>query len=321
MILVSGASGFIGARLVKRLQAAAMDCRPMFRHTQGVPGEVIANLDDPAALQRACEGVDTIFHCAGHAHAFASRGLTDEALHWRVNFEGTQRLGEIAQAAGVRRFVFLSTVKAMPEPEGGCLDEAAAGEPESAYGQAKRAAERVLLANATSCGMAVCCLRPVMVYGAGGRGNLERMAAMVRRGFFPPLPETGNRRSLVHVEDLIDAMLLVAREPLARGRTYIITGPEAPSGRQLYDALRLVMGMSARNIAVPAWLLAAAARLGDEIGNWRGRRFVFDREVLARLLGSACYRGDLIANELGWRARYGLIDGLKEMLGVEQTCI
>ena len=209
----------------------------------------------------------------------------------------------------------------MPEPEGGCLGEAAAGEPKSAYGQAKRAAERVLHAKCDKL------WNGCLLFAAGnglrcrGRGNLERMAAMVRGVFFPPLPETGNRRSLVHVKDFIDAMLLLAREPLARGRTYIIAGPETPSGRQLYDALRLVMGMSTRNIAVPAWLLAAAARLGDEIGNWRGRRFVFDREVLARLLDSACCRGDLIANELGWRARYGLIDGLKEMLGVEQTCI
>ena len=320
VILVTGASGFIGARLVRRLRSLGLPCRPMLRHPQGWPGEVIADLDDRAALQRACEGIDTVFHCAGHAHAFSCQ-REGEALHWQVNFEGSQRLGELAQAAGVRRFVFLSSVKAMPAPEGGCLDEAAPGEPDSAYGRAKRAAEEALQRIAAAGAMEVCCLRPVMVYGAGGRGNLERMAAMIKRGLFPPLPETGNRRSLVHVDDLIDAMLLVAREPAAQGRTYIVTGPETPSGRQLYDALRLVMGLPAQRGAVPAWLLSALARLGDGIGSVRGRRFLFDREVLSRLLDSACYSGELITRELNWRARYGLLEGLKEMVGVDQASI
>ncbi len=320
MILVTGASGFIGGRLVRRLQSLGLPCRLMLRSSQGRAGEVIADLDDQAALQRACEGVETVFHCAGHAHAFSSRG-SDEDLHWRVNFEGSKRLGAVAKAAGVRRFVFLSSVKAMSEPGERCLDESDQGRPDSAYGCAKRAAEEALLSLSGADSMQVCCLRPVMVYGAGGRGNLERMAAMVRRGLFPPLPETGNRRSLVHVEDLIDAMWRVASEPLTQGKTYIVTGPDTPSGRQLYDALRQAMAMPAQAWAAPVSLLYAAARLGDAIGGLRGRRFVFDREVLSRLLDSACYSGELIGRELNWHARYGLAQGLKEMLGVDQTHI
>ncbi|MBK7846552.1 MAG: NAD-dependent epimerase/dehydratase family protein [Zoogloea sp.] len=129
----------------------------------------------------------------GHAHAFGALGAEEEALHWRVNFEGSQALAEAAGRAGVASFVFLSSVKAVGEPGEACVDEDWPVPPDSAYGRAKRAAEAVVLAAGERYGMRVTVLRPAMVFGAGGRGNLERMAALVRRGLFPPLPETGNR--------------------------------------------------------------------------------------------------------------------------------
>ena len=107
------------------------------------------------------------------------------------------------------------------------------GSPETAYGQAKRAAEAAVLDAGQRHGMHVVNLRLAMVYGAGGRGNLERMGRLVRRGLFPPLPETGNHRSLVHVDDVVAAMRLVAADEQANGRTYIVASPEAPSGRAL----------------------------------------------------------------------------------------
>ncbi|MCZ7655575.1 MAG: NAD-dependent epimerase/dehydratase family protein [Rhodocyclaceae bacterium] len=85
-------------------------------------------------------------------------------------------------------------------------------------------------------------LRLAMVYGHGGRGNLERMARGIRAGWFPPLPDSGNRRSLVHVEDVVAAMGMVAQAPAANGRTYIVADPKAYSGREIYDAIRRGLG-------------------------------------------------------------------------------
>lgn len=315
MILITGASGFIGGRMLRAVRSEGTVCRAISRTQIEHAGAITADLADKASLVRACSGVRCVFHCAGYAHAFASFSDTDEALHWKVNFEGTRNLLAAATQAGVRCFVNLSSVKAMAEPGEMCADEEFPGESETAYGKSKRAAEEIVLSIGKQSGMHVVNLRLAMVYGAGGRGNLERMARLVRRELFPPLPETGNRRSLVHVDDVVSAMRLVARDPRATGRTYIIAAPEAPSGRQLFDALRRVYGMRPCGWSVPASLLRGAAIGGDLAEAIARRRMPFDSEVLDRLLGSAWYSPARIEQELGWRARVSLSEGLLELVG------
>lgn len=299
--LVTGATGFIGRRLLQPGD------RALVRSASGLPGAAIGDLSDPASLSAACEGVDTVFHCAGYAHAFAS---SDPDAHWRINFEGTRNLVEAAGQAGVRRFVFLSSVKAMAEPGDACVDEDWPGEPPSLlspYGRAKCAAEDAVREAGAKYGMHVVNLRLAMVYGRGGRGNLDRMARAIRSGWFPPLPETGNRRSLVHVEDVVRVMRLVAESPAANGRTYIVADPVAYSGRQIYDAIREALGLPPARWRMPAVLLRGVGRLGGRVG-----------EVVDRLLGSACYSPARIERELGWRAKVGLATGVREMLGTAE---
>ena len=315
MNLVSGATGFIGRRLIKALLADGLPCRGLSRMTVSEATSLAVDLGDKTALIAACAGVTSVFHCAGHAHAFGSLTAEDVAMHWQVNFEGTRNLVEAAGMAGVRRFVFLSSVKAMAEPGESCADEDFPGQPETAYGQAKRAAEAAVLEAGQRHDMHVVNLRLAMVYGAGGRGNLERMGRLVRRGLFPPLPETGNRRSLVHVDDVVAALRLVAGDQRADGRTYIVASPEAPSGRALFDALRSALGMPRCTWSVPASMLRIAARCADGVETLSQRRMPFDSEVLDRLLGSAWYSPARIENKLGWRARVSLADGLAEMVG------
>ena len=236
-------------------------------------------------------------------------------MHWQVNFEGTRNLVDAAGQSGVKRFIFLSSVKAMAEPGRCCADENFPGQPETAYGQAKRAAEEEVIDAGRRFGMHVVNLRLAMVYGSGGRGNLERMGRLVKRGLFPPLPETGNHRSLVHVDDVVSAMRLVADDDRANGGTYIVASSEAPSGRELFDALRSSLGMRRCSWAVPGWLLRAVAIGADGLEAIVNRRMPFDSEVLDRLLGSAWYSPARIERDLGWRARVSLADGLAEMLG------
>lgn len=315
-ILVTGGRGFIGRRLVQTLTAEGQRVRVL---TRGVPvgeHEVHADLADVLTLDVACEGVETVFHCAGYAHAFKGLKAADDAHHLAVNLEGTRSLVAAAARAGVRRLVFLSSVRAMGEPGSRCVDETWAPMPDSAYGCAKRAAEAVVLQAGVLHDMHVVNLRLAMVYGAGGRGNLERMAALVRRGWFPPLPETGNRRSLVHVSDVVAAIRRVADDPRACGGTYIVADPRPVSGRGLYDALREVLGMPPVGWAVPRTVLEGLAHMGDFLEGLGGRRLPFDSEVLDRLLGSACYLPTRIESELGWRAETSLADGLREMLNV-----
>jgi nucleoside-diphosphate-sugar epimerase len=274
----------------------------------------VADLADVSALTAACSGVETLFHCAGYAHAFSSLSSSDVTQHWAVNFEGTRNIVNAAGRSGVRRFVFLSSIKAMAEPGDCCVDEQLSGSPLTAYGRSKLAAEEAVLEAGEEYGMHVVNLRLTMVYGRGGRGNLERMGRMVRKGMFPPLPETGNHRSLVHVDDVISAIRLVADDSRAAGKSYIIAGKEAPSGRELFDALRVASGLSRCTWSVPEALLRYTASVLDFLEVVCKRRFPMDTEVLDRLLGSAWYSSALIENELGWQPGVSLSDGLSEML-------
>jgi nucleoside-diphosphate-sugar epimerase len=163
--------------------------------------------------------------------------------------------------------------------------------------------------------MHVVILRPCMVYGRGGRGNLDRMAHSIAHGRFPPLPKTHNRRSLVHVDDLISAMRLVLERPEANGKSYIIASHEAPSGRELYDAIRAALGLPSISWAVPGVSLTMAGLMGDAIERIGRRPFAINSEAVSRLLGSAHYSPSLIEKELGWRAKVSLNQGLNEMLG------
>jgi UDP-glucose 4-epimerase len=307
--LITGATGFIGRRLLQPGDRALVHC------AGALPGAMTGDLIDPASLRPACEGIDCVFHCAGYAHAFS---FSDPEANRRINYEGTRNLLSAATAAGVRKFIFLSSVKAMAEPGDECVDENFLGQPETPYGRAKRAAEDAVLEVGAKYGMHVVNLRLTMVYGRGGRGNLERMARGIRAGWFPPLPETGNKRSLVHVNDVVSAMRLVAERPEANGRTYIVADAQTYSGREIYDTIRhaALAGPPAPTLrwSVPAGLLRVGGVAGDCMGAMLRRPLPLNSEVVERLLGSACYSPARIERELGWRAKVGLAEGAREML-------
>lgn len=301
-ILVTGATGFIGRHLFQPGN------RALVRKPTGIANETVGDLLDPASLISACENMETVFHSAGYAHSFSS---LDAESHWRINYEGTRNLATAAGKSGVRRFVFLSTVKAMAEPGDDCVDEEWPGAPATPYGRAKRAAEEAVLEAGAKYGMHVVNLRLAMVYGKGGRGNLVRMASGIRAGWFPPIPETSNRRSLVHVNDVVAATRLVANRPEANERTYIVADPRAYSGREIYDTIRATLAVpSAPPFRVPAWLFRTGAIAGDALGVLLRRSMPINSEAVKRLLASACYSPARIEHELGWRACIGLAEGL-----------
>lgn len=306
--LVTGANGFIGRRLIKTGD------RAMVRSPGVIAGTVVGDLLDISSLARACQGVDTVYHCAGYAHAFNN---SNPEAHWRINYDGTKNLLKAAGEAGVKRFIFLSSIKAMSEPGDQCVDENWPGEPKTPYGKAKRAAEIAVLGDGAKYGMHVVNLRLAMVYGKGGKGNLERMARGIQAGWFPPLPETGNKRSLVYVDDVVGAIQLVAKKPEANGRTYIVADAQPYSGREIYEAIRIALKKPGFRWCVPASLLHTCGHIGDVLGNVLRRPLPLNSEAISRLLDSACYSPAQIERELGWKARTGLVEGIQEMLGNE----
>lgn len=317
-ILVTGASGFIGQRLCRRLQESGVTVHALLRQPAAGPWSTAFPVElgvDPIPAEIFIkQEVDTVFHLAVRAHAI-SEVAGDAAEYRRVNVDGTRVLLEAAMKAGVQRFVYFSSVKALADPGVQCVDEDWHPAPSAdIYGRSKYEAERLVLAAGRASAMHVCCLRPALVYGPGVKGNLLRMMRAIDAGRFPPVPDTGNRRSLVHVEDLIQAAILAAETQAANGKTYIVTDGRNYSTREMYVMMAAALGRKVPFWTVPAWVLRGAGHIGDLIGRLWGRRFPVDSEAVARLLGSACYSGKKIAQELGYRPARDFGSALPEMV-------
>ena len=262
------------------------------------------------------EGCDTVFHLAARVH---ERSAGHDAEDRIVNVEGTRNVLSAAVACGYARFVFHSSVKAMGEDGAECLDESSPEDPRTSYGRSKLEAERLVLETGRTSGMHVACLRPPLVYGAGARGNLERMIGAIDRGFFPPLPETRNRRSLVHVENLADAALLVATRPDASGQCYLVTDAHPCSTRALYEMIVRGLGRKIPRWTVPLRILESLARAGDAARIVSGRPVPFDTDALRKLIESSWYSSAKITRELGYRPRRALDEALPELIARYRT--
>ncbi len=319
-VLVTGASGFIGRRLVR---ACSERDEPVIAMSRSHPVTnltgsrscvfVQADIGDPYSLHGLASGVHLVVHLAGYAHAEDANDASAQATHERVTVEGTRNLLAEAQRAGVRRFVFASSVKAAGEGGEVCVDETSPSRPETAYGRVKRVAEELILEAGARTGMHVSILRLPLVYGPGNKGYLPRMIAAIARGRFPPLPETHNRRSMVHVDDAVQALLLAAERPEANSKIYYVTDGRDYSTRALYDLVRAALGLRPARYHVPLALLRAGAWIGDLVGKITHRRVPLDSHVLKKLLGSACYDSRRIQAELGFRPTHTLADALPEM--------
>lgn len=321
-VLVTGASGFIGSALCRRLRERGARVRGLGRSAERlatVADEVVvcdlAAGDRPAGVLEAdaLAGVETLFHLAARTHAIGE-SPGEEGEYARLNVDGTRRLLDAAIAAEVRRVVLVSSVKALGEGGAGWVEEDATPAPTTAYGRSKLAAERLVAERCDRAGGAWTCLRLPLVYGPGQKGNLERMIAAVARRRFPPLPETGQRRSMVHVDNVVDALLLAADRAEAAGRTYVVADERPYSTSEIHRAILRALGRPPPRWSVPARALRAAAVGGDVARRLLGRRVGFDSDAHRKLLGNACYRSWRIKEELGYRPRRGLDEAIEELV-------
>lgn len=310
--LVTGAAGFIGQILCQRLRENGVRVRALARGAGQGPWDEIVTGDLTAELPRgALQGVDTVYHLAGKAHAL-SETRQDDAEYFAINTEGTRKLLEAAAAEGVRSFVFFSSVKVFGEGDGERVDEHSALSPQTPYGRSKLEAERLVLDGGYVPHPVV--LRLSMVYGPTRKGNLPRMIEAVARGRFPPIAELGNKRSMVHVEDVVQASLLAAQNTQAAGQAYIVTDGRPYSTRQMYEWICESLQRPVPKWVLPHSALRLMAMAGDAIGHARGRRFMFDSDALDKLTGSAWYSSEKLERELGFRAERDLHRSLPEIV-------
>jgi len=299
--LVTGADGFIGAVLCRRLEAQGTRVYRLSRKAGGTD-TIVADLGrDP--IQRLKDvRPEIVFHLAGRVHKM-DEGTDAAAEHMRVTVEGTRYLLQAAAEAGANAFVFFSSVAVMPEGSASELDETAKPAPTTPYGRAKLQAEDLVLEMNGKGGMRTVSLRLPMVYGPGHKGHLPRMIRAIERGIFPPLPQYSGKRSLVHVDDVVDAAILVAERPEAAGQVYIVAEPRAYSSREIYEIVLRALGRTPPAWHVPSAVLATAALTGDLGERIARRRLPFDTSALSKLSEPAIYSGAKIERDLGFKTK------------------
>ena len=294
--LVTGSTGFIGNRLLGLLKTINCDVRLLARSKVDDYETVVCNLGKGRIPKHTLESIDTVFHLAGFAHDMQDPSKVKHLYH-AVNVEATVELARLAVISGVKRFVFVSSVKAGGSPlYERCASESDQGDPEGVYGKSKREAELKLLKIGKESGMHISIIRPSLVYGPGVKGNLQLMLSSIARGWFPPLPETENRRSMIHVDDLVRAIFLVAEDDRANGEIFIATDGRSYSSREIYNAMCGTLDKSIPKWSVPKFLFDAVSLISPRI-----------KYKLHKLLGDECYSSAKL-EALGFKAKKTLKD-------------
>lgn len=301
-VLVTGASGFVGRALCETLATSPRRVRRAVR--LGEPGLAdsiaIGDIGPTTDWRAALEGVQCVVHLAARTHVLREAATDPLGEYRRANVASTTRLAQQAAAAGVRRLVFMSSIKVNGEATRRPFTEDDPPQPEDAYGVSKWEAEQALARVAADTGLQVVVLRPPLVYGPGVKGNFLRLMNIVARGVPLPLASVANRRSLVHVGNLVDAVIGALDAPRSAGRTYLVSDDEDVSTPDLVRAIAAALGTRARLLPCPAALLEFGAALA-------GRRM-----EMARLTGSLQVDSARIRRELEWRPRYSLAQGLEQ---------
>lgn len=311
-VLVTGASGFVAGALLPRLaREAGVRLRVASRRplasgrlalAPGCEPIVVGELDAFTDWRAALEGVDAVVHLAARAHEVREGAAEALEAHRRVNIDGTARLVQAAAAAGVSRFVLLSTVKV--HGDAGAFRETDTPQPRGAYAASKLEAERAVRAAAALGAMQAVIVRPPLVHGPGARANLGALVRAVARGVPLPLGGVDNRRSLVGASNLADALAVAlthARAAEGDG-TFLVSDGEDVSTPELVRRIAAALGRRARLVPVPSALLALAGRA---VG--RGA-------AVERLLGSLTVDITRARERLGWRPPVSLDEGLRAMV-------
>lgn len=304
-MLVTGANGFVGRALCDEAAAQGFRLRGATRtvcHLAGAAENVIVGAcDNETDWTHALFDIDAVIHLAARVHVMHDESSDPLAEFRKVNVAGAEHLARQAARAGVKRLVYVSSIKVNGEgtPDNGSFTEANSPNPQDPYGVSKWEAEQALHRVAAETGLEVVIVRPPLVYGAGVKGNFAQMLKVLAKGIPLPLASVENRRSLVYVGNLVDALILCATHPAAAGQTYLVSDGEDVSTTDLLRQLGAAMGHPARLFSCPQALLKLAGRL-------TGRA-----DQVERLLGSLRVDSSKIRRELGWIPPFTLDKGLK----------
>lgn len=313
-ILITGATGFFGQEIVKATTAAGHDVSALLRAKskdlseivqQFTVGDFIGIADgtiDVSVLLEAMQGIDVIIHTAARAHVMHETHSDPAAIYQLMNVTLTKRLAEMAAAAGVKRFVFISTIKvngetAFDKP----FTENDMPAPVDDYGRSKLQAEQALLAIGQQTGMETVILRPPLVYGPSVKGNFASLIKIIKNGIPLPFGNIQNQRAMIALDNLVSAALLASTHPDAANQTYLVADNEVVSTTELLQNIAAAQGKKAWLLPVPvSWMKFVAKTLGKQA-------------VADRLFGSLVIDTSKIRQQLGWQPIISMQQQLKKI--------
>ncbi|MBE7373014.1 UDP-glucose 4-epimerase family protein [Pseudomonas lopnurensis] len=304
-VLLTGASGFLGSAVIARLSqqdqiilsCAVRSPLAQVRFAAFSVGDLCATNDWSQALL----GQQVVIHAAARAHIMKDE-LADPLAEYRlVNVEGTLNLARQAATAGIKRFIYISSIKVNGEstPLGKPFVSSDAPAPEDPYGLSKLEAEQGLMQLAAHTGMEVVIIRPPLVYGPGVKGNFASMIKLVEKGIPLPLGAIHNKRSLVSIDNLVDLIIRCIDHPAAANQVFLAGDGEDLSTSELLRGVGRAMGKPARLIPVPAGMLQFGAALLGKAA------------MAQRLLGSLQVDISKTCELLDWKPPYTVEEGLK----------
>lgn len=308
-ILVTGATGFVGSRLIASKEAIVRSI--WFRAITRRPLEVIASNVDPLQIgdisektdwSEALLGVDTVVHLAARVHVMGDRSSNPLEEYRKANVASTLNLARQAADAGVRRFIFLSSIKVNGEKTslGDSFTEDSIPRPEDPYGISKLEAEEGIRKICESTGMQYVFIRPPLIYGPGVKANYQKLMSLVQKRVPLPLGGIVNKRSMLALDNLIDFILLTARHPKAANQLFLLSDKKTLSTPQLINRMASCMGYASnRLVSVPHQVLRL---VGKCIGQ---------SAAIERLTESLEVNAHKAYHLLGWRPPLGAEEAIQ----------
>ena len=307
-ILVTGATGFIGRALCKRLLESGFIVKGTLLASEslsllvaGVEPAFVEPLGEQASYQNCLNSIDTIIHLAARVHIMRESAHNPLYEFHNINTLGTLNLASQAAGAGVKRFVFMSTIGVNGDNSGEKpYTEIDVPQPHNPYSVSKLEAEIGLKALVSDTSMEVVIIRSPLVYGPGNPGNFLSLLKFVSKGIPLPLSTIKNKRSLIYVGNLVDAIAVCAEHPSAAKKTYLVSDGKDVSTPELIHSTALALGVPARLFPFPLSLMKL-------VGKLLGKSSTVDR-----LLGSLTLDSSKIRKELGWVPPFTMEYGLNE---------
>lgn len=304
-VMITGANGFVGKAMIRRLSASKVPMVAVFRsqplvHEDGIT-EHILDIGPETNWDKALQGCEVVIHLAARVHVMKDTAVDPLAEFRRTNLASTVNLARQAAAAGVKRFVYISSIKVNGEFTSELpFSPSNMPGPQDAYGVSKLEAERALHEISRASGMDVVIVRPPLVYGPGVRANFRALLNVVNLAWPLPLGCVHNRRSMIYLDNLTDAIFQCAIHPKASGKTFLVADGEDISTPDLIRKLAKVLHRPCRVFGFPVVLLTLLAALTGKSSS------------VNRLTQSLIIDDSDIRNQLNWVPPYTLDQGLKE---------